>query len=100
MLSGTISHCRDAGLACAIRATVNCAARFHSMSYHATLAVRAPWRQGLNRTFKAVEHMLSAAAGDCETLVVFVPTNFTTCYSLNLLTKLTFDERLGRMLSF
>jgi hypothetical protein len=60
----------------AVCATKHLAVAFHAMPYDLAAAVRAGWRDRVNRAFEAIENMRLPADPNFEALVVIVPAYF------------------------
>jgi hypothetical protein len=61
-------------------ATEDRAFRFHAVPDHATAAMLALRRQGMNRTFKAIKDMRLAFDGHLERFVMIISTYFALCH--------------------
>jgi hypothetical protein len=53
---------------------------FHSVTNHLALAMFANGRDGLDCALEAVECMPCAGCDQVETLVILIPTHFTSCH--------------------
>jgi hypothetical protein len=50
--------------------------RFHAVTYHPAVAVRANWRQRMDRALEAIEGVMLAGDDYFKRLVVFIFANF------------------------
>ena len=80
--SRSVADAFDAGLLRAMGAAIDGAAVLDAMSNHGTLAVRAPWRHRLDRTFEAVERHRLSSLGDAKSPVVVVTANVTNSHKI------------------
>jgi hypothetical protein len=76
-LGGSIANAFYTRMLCAMSAAIDDTSSFDAVSNHMALAVRAPWRHGVNGAFEAVEcHGLSGLR-DAKCLVVVVTADIT-----------------------
>src|SRR6476620_6178334 len=80
--SRSVADAFDAGLLRAMGAAIDGAAVLDAMSNHGTLAVRAPWRHRVDRTFEAVERHRVSSLGDAKSPVVVVTANVTNSHKI------------------
>jgi hypothetical protein len=80
--SRSVADAFDAGLLRAMGAAIDGAAVLDAMSNHGTLAVRAPWRHRVDRTFEAVERHRLSSLGDAKSPVVVVTANVTNSHKI------------------
>ena len=74
--SSAIFQFRSAGSARAVDATENLSIRFNAVSDDPAIAMRANWRERVNRAFEAVERVVLPANDYFKCLVIFIFTNF------------------------
>jgi len=74
--SSAIFQFRSAGSARAVDATENLSIRFNAMSDDPAMAMRANWRERVNRAFEAVERVVLPANDYFKRLVIFILANF------------------------
>jgi hypothetical protein len=67
---------RFAGSARAVDATENLSIRFNAVSDDPAIAMRANWRERVDRAFEAVEGVVLPANDDFKRLVIFIFANF------------------------
>jgi hypothetical protein len=60
-----------------MRAAIVSSIRFDAMADDSTAAVTAYWREAVDRTFKAIEHVALTRRHDLERQLVFVSADFT-----------------------
>jgi hypothetical protein len=81
MCADTILHFRHTHLLGTVRAAEETFRSFHAMSNDRAAAMHAARRQGMDRAFETIKHVLAAYAGHhCKTLVVLISTNFTASH--------------------
>jgi hypothetical protein len=71
-LRGPVADASDAGMFCAMRATIDRPAGFDAVPNHEALTMNASRRHRLNRTFEAIKCQDLARLRDTEGLVVVV----------------------------
>ena len=74
--SSAIFQFRSAGSARAVDATENLSIRFNAVSDDPAMAMRANWRERVNRAFEAVERVVLPANDYFKRLVIFIFANF------------------------
>jgi hypothetical protein len=66
-----------------VGATKNRSISFHAVADDSALAMLAPRRECVNRTFEAVKRVPLARHGDLKRLVVVVPANFANAHRIS-----------------
>ena len=58
---GAVANLFHAFLFCAMRKAIHCEILLHAMAYNPSSAMRTGWRESVNCTFEAIEHVLFAS---------------------------------------
>ena len=80
--SSAIFQFRSAGSARAVDATENLSIRFNAVSDDPAMAMRANWRERVNRAFEAVERVRHTVHDHLKRLVVVVSAGFAFGHDL------------------
>lgn len=98
--SHAVFQLRFAGRTRAMNAAEDLSLRFDTVSDDPAIAVRAHWRQRMDRAFEAIECVMLSGYDHFKRLVIFILANFTCSHTITLSRLGSFAAVLSLIVAF